>query len=105
MSVEASGYREYRVFDGIGNDGPLRLIAPDQNAVYDVTGYEDTGLRRALSAANTGSTVTLRLERSSADDGYQARRPPSGLSLTLNPPHRLQDRAGEWRSPAASTTT
>ncbi len=104
MSVEQAGNHDYRVFDSIDGDGPLSLIAPDENCLIHVTSYEDPTLRKKLSAANTGSTVTLQLTESDDNDGgYLAQRPPGGLSLTLNPPCRLQERASEWKSPAATT--
>jgi hypothetical protein len=103
MSVEQAGNHDYRVFDSIDGDGPLSLIAPDENCLIHVTGYEDPKLRKQLSAANTGSTVTLQLTESDEDVGYLAQRPPGGLSLTLNPPCRLQERASEWKSPTATT--
>lgn len=103
MSVEQAGNHDYRVFDSIDGDGPLSLIAPDENCLIHVTGYEDPKLRKELSAANTGSTVTLQLTGSDEDGGYLAERPPGGVSLTLNPPCRLQERASEWKSPTATT--
>jgi hypothetical protein len=79
------------------------LIAPDENCLIHVTVYEDPKLRRQLSAANTGSKVTLQLVESAGDeDGYRAQRPSGGVSVTLNPPCRLQERAGEWESPTAT---
>jgi hypothetical protein len=101
MSVEQAGRREYRVFDSIDANGTLSLIAPDEGCLIHVTEFEDSKLRKQLSAANTGSRVALRLAPSEAEDSsYLAERPADGVSVTLNPPCRLPDRAGEWESPA-----
>ncbi|ESS07910.1 MAG: hypothetical protein A07HN63_02415 [uncultured archaeon A07HN63] len=103
MSVEQAGNHDYRVFDSIDGDGTLSLITPDKNCLVHVTGYEDPKLRKQLAAANTGSTIRLQLTESDEDDdGYRAQRPSGGVSVTLNPPCRLQERVGEWESPAAT---
>lgn len=104
MSANHSGHDEYRVFETIQDSNTLTVLSPAGGRLYRVTEFEDAALRRELSKANTGSMLTLELEQTSdAAGGYQARRPPNGVSITLNPPCHLQDRAGEWQSVTATT--
>ena len=85
--------RQYHVLSEMTAQGEMTVADPSTSTVFQVMGYQDDALHDRLASVNTGSIVTIGLERAGTRaNAFIAYRPPEGLRITHNPPLQLETR-------------